>query len=111
MRTLQILPFGVFAVLLVACGAWVLAWFGTSSGPLNEIQAAAEPKSPKSTVGRISILCRQWTTAVWEGQNLGRSRRARMGLPLPVWQGRQSGLWRSRASGQVPQDLSGESGA
>ncbi len=50
MRTLQILPFGVFAVLLVACGAWVLAWFGTSSGPLNEIQAAAEPKSPKSTV-------------------------------------------------------------
>ena len=32
MRTLQILASGVFAALLVACGAWALAWFGTSSG-------------------------------------------------------------------------------
>jgi len=50
MRTLQILASGVFAALLVACGAWALAWFGTSSGPPNAIQAAAEPKSPKSTI-------------------------------------------------------------
>src|SRR6266516_4062741 len=50
MRIVQILAFGVFAALLVACGAWALAWFGTSSGPPNAIQAAAEPKSPKSTI-------------------------------------------------------------
>jgi hypothetical protein len=50
MRTLQILAFGVFAALLVVCGAWALAWFGTSPGPPNAIQAAAEPKSPKSTI-------------------------------------------------------------
>jgi len=50
MRTLQILASGVFAALLVACGAWALAWFGTSSGPPTAIQAAAESKSPKSTI-------------------------------------------------------------
>src|SRR6266700_120273 len=50
MRTLQILASGVFAALLVVCGAWALAWFGTSSGPPNAIQAAVEPKSPKSTI-------------------------------------------------------------
>jgi hypothetical protein len=49
-RKVQILAFGVFAALLVACGAWVLAWFASSSGPLNAIQAAPEPKSPKSTI-------------------------------------------------------------
>jgi hypothetical protein len=50
MRTLQILAFEVFAALVVACGAWALAWFGTSSGPPNAIQAAAEPKPPQSTI-------------------------------------------------------------
>src|SRR6266536_5797481 len=35
----------------------------------------------------------------WAGQNLGRSRGARSGLPLPVRKSRQSGLWRSRVSG------------
>ena len=50
MRIGQILAFGVFAALVVACGAWALAWFGTSPGPPSAIQAASEPKSPKSTV-------------------------------------------------------------
>ena len=50
MRIVQILAFGVFAALVVACGAWALAWFGTSPGPPSAIQAASEPKSPKSTV-------------------------------------------------------------
>src|SRR6266498_1122826 len=50
MRIVQILAFGVFAALLVACGAWALAWFGTSSGAPNAIQAALEPNSPKSTI-------------------------------------------------------------
>src|SRR6266496_935872 len=49
MRIVQILAFGV-AALLVACGAWALAWFGTSSGAPNAIQAALEPNSPKSTI-------------------------------------------------------------
>jgi hypothetical protein len=50
MRIVRVLAFGVFAALLVACGAWMLAWFATSPGPADAIQAAAEPKSPKSTI-------------------------------------------------------------
>src|SRR5262249_28597780 len=50
MRIVRVLAFGVFAALLVACGAWTLAWFATSPGPADAIQAAAEPKSPKSTI-------------------------------------------------------------
>jgi hypothetical protein len=48
MRIVRVLAFGVLAALLVACGAWTLAWFATSPGPADAIQAAAEPKSPKS---------------------------------------------------------------
>src|SRR6266498_2253941 len=54
MRIVQILAFGVFVALLVACGAWTLAWFGTSSGAPNAIQAAPEPNSPKSTVLEVA---------------------------------------------------------
>src|SRR6266536_554138 len=45
MRIVQILAFGVFAALLVACGAWALAWFGNSSGAPNAIQATPEHQS------------------------------------------------------------------
>jgi len=48
MRIVRILAFGVFAALLVACGAWTLAWFATSPGPADAVQA--EPKSLKSTI-------------------------------------------------------------
>jgi hypothetical protein len=49
-RSTKAASFGVFAALLVACGASTLAWFATSPGPADAIQAAPEPKSPKSTL-------------------------------------------------------------
>src|SRR6266496_1997305 len=50
------------------------------------------------SVGRASLLFGQ--VKIW-----GEGRGARSGLPLPVRKSRQSGLWRSRASREVPQDL------
>jgi hypothetical protein len=60
--------------------------------------------------GRIFVFCWPRPAAVWERQNLGRSRRTRMGVPFPVWQNSHSGLWRSRPFGEVPENLSGQSG-
>ena len=51
MRRVRVLAFGVFAALLVACGASTLAWFGTTPEPAETNQAASEPKSPKSAAG------------------------------------------------------------
>jgi hypothetical protein len=50
MRALQVLTFGMFAALLVACGAWTLAWFGTVPAPPSVVQAAPEPGSPSGTI-------------------------------------------------------------
>ena len=44
MRTVQVLLWGVFAALIVGCGAWAVVWFAKSPPP-TAIQAAREPTS------------------------------------------------------------------
>ncbi len=40
MRTVLVLAWGVFAALLVGCGAWAVVWFATSAPPRSAIQPA-----------------------------------------------------------------------
>jgi hypothetical protein len=50
MRIVQVLAFGVFAALLVACSAWAVVWFATPPPPPDAIQAA-----PKSAIATIHL--------------------------------------------------------
>jgi len=49
MRTVQALVCGVFAALLVVCGAWAVVWLAASSPSPNAIQAAPTSKSVSIT--------------------------------------------------------------
>lgn len=50
MRIVQVVTFGMFPALLVACGAWALAWFDTVPAPPSVVQAAPEPRLPSETI-------------------------------------------------------------
>jgi hypothetical protein len=54
MRTVQALAWGVFAALLVVCGAWAFVWFGMSSPSTDTIQATPAPKSVTVTTIRLN---------------------------------------------------------
>jgi len=54
MRTVQVLAWGVFAALLVVCGAWAVVWFAKSSPSPNAIQAAPASKSVTLTTIRLN---------------------------------------------------------
>jgi hypothetical protein len=54
MRTVQVLAWGVFAALLVVCGAWAVVWFARSSPSPDAIQAAPAPKSVTVTTIRLN---------------------------------------------------------
>jgi hypothetical protein len=52
MRIVQVLAFGVFATLLVAGGAWALAWWGTPRPP-DPIEAGLEAKPELKSPGAL----------------------------------------------------------
>jgi hypothetical protein len=54
MRTVQVVACGLFAALLVVCGAWAFVWFAKSSPSPDAIQAAPAPKSVTVTTIRLN---------------------------------------------------------
>jgi hypothetical protein len=54
MKTVKVVAWGVFAALLVICGAWGIVWFGKSSPSPNAIQAAPASKPVSVTAIRLN---------------------------------------------------------